>query len=264
MHIKPFFFGDSEEQLFGIQTLPDDSKAGSWGVLICYPLGQEYLRSYQAMQRLSIELAKNGVYVMRFDYYGTGDSAGDSGFANPNRCLKDIAIAITEFRDTCRIDNLALIGLRMGATLASHVQSIDNTDRLILLDPVISGSEYLVSLETMHEHLVLDHDRYQAPRLEFKGSSAHEILGFRRAENSAESFAQFDLNELNITGHQEIALLVSGKNKTAKDLTRRWQESGVNVHYQLVESDGNWNSGDLIEEPLVYWPLIRRSVEFFL
>ena len=64
-------------------------------------------------------LAASGWDTLRFDYYGTGDSAGDLIEANLGGWEKDIEWAIEEARATSGANRVALIGLRLGANLAA-------------------------------------------------------------------------------------------------------------------------------------------------
>ena len=46
-------------------------------MVLCYPGGQEYIRSRRAFRQLAIRLSSAGFPVLRFDYHGCGDSSGD-------------------------------------------------------------------------------------------------------------------------------------------------------------------------------------------
>ena len=45
-------------------------------MVVCPPLGPEYFNSYRSLRHLADRLAENGVSALRFDYDGTGNSAG--------------------------------------------------------------------------------------------------------------------------------------------------------------------------------------------
>ncbi len=81
---------------------------------------------------------------MRFDYDGTGDSAGDDGDpARVDQWLSSIGHAVTLARQS-GARSVALVGMRMGALLAAaasrHLSAIDG---LVLWDPCWSGSGFV-------------------------------------------------------------------------------------------------------------------------
>src|ERR1700692_718420 len=49
---------------------------GDRGVVLCNSFGHEYVWTHKGMRRLADELSARGIWVLRFDYRGTGDSAG--------------------------------------------------------------------------------------------------------------------------------------------------------------------------------------------
>ena len=75
--MKPIFFGDSKRKLYGVYAPPTGASRRSHAVLLCYPGLQEYGTSHWSFRRLSAMLAREGHHVLRFDYFGTGDSAGN-------------------------------------------------------------------------------------------------------------------------------------------------------------------------------------------
>ena len=74
---KPRCFGPSARRLFGIYHPPAEGSAGRPAVVLCNPFGQEAIRAQRMMRVLGERLARNGHAVLRFDYFGTGDSLGD-------------------------------------------------------------------------------------------------------------------------------------------------------------------------------------------
>jgi pimeloyl-ACP methyl ester carboxylesterase len=100
------------------------------------------------MRRLATLLAAAGCHVLRFDYFGTGDSMGQSREVSLRGCEEDIETAIEELQDTSGATRVTLVGLRLGATLATHVAARKNkaVAALALWDPVVSGPEYLEEL----------------------------------------------------------------------------------------------------------------------
>src|SRR3984957_6689181 len=78
----PLWFGPDKRPLFGWVHAPTDGMARGAAVL-CPPLFLEQDIAYYSFRRLAEELAARGVLAVRFDYDGTGDSAG--GAEDPGR-----------------------------------------------------------------------------------------------------------------------------------------------------------------------------------
>jgi len=147
--MTPFYFGDRAHRLFGVYTPPRGVKGPKGrAVLLCNPWGQEYLRAHRSMRQLGQLLSDAGLHVMRFDYFGTGDSAGDLPEATLALWMEDIATAVEELVDLSGASRVTLIGLRLGATLAAAVthEPLDPVDALVMWDPIVSGSSYVTDL----------------------------------------------------------------------------------------------------------------------
>jgi len=143
MTANPVWFGPSERPLFGWLHVPTDGRART-GVVVCPPFGQEYLKAHYALRRLARQLEDRGFLVLRFDYDGTGDSAGSG--ADPGRVeawLSSVRAAIEYVRKE-GVHETALVGMRIGATLAAVAAERDGEiDELVLWDPCSSGRSFL-------------------------------------------------------------------------------------------------------------------------
>jgi alpha-beta hydrolase superfamily lysophospholipase len=118
--------------------------ARSVGVVMCRPMGYEALCSYRTYTQLAQMLAEAGFDVLRFDYHGTGDSAGGDG--DPGRVqawLDSIACATQELQRMSHVRGIALFGLRLGATLAVEAAvRRGGVDSLVLWAPCASGRAF--------------------------------------------------------------------------------------------------------------------------
>jgi alpha-beta hydrolase superfamily lysophospholipase len=112
-------------------------------VLICPPFGYEALATARAWRDLAERLAANGTAALRLDLPGTGDSAGwptDPGQVAAWRGAIDAAWAWLAARHAGCV---TLLGQRFGALLAlDAVARGIAADRLVLLDPPVSGAAY--------------------------------------------------------------------------------------------------------------------------
>ena len=113
----PMYFGTAGT-LFGIYHPPQASPARSHAIVLCYPLGHEYLRVHRSFRNLAVALSRLGFPVLRFDYAGTGDSAGDGSDTSLETAQRDLDDAIEEVRRRSGLARIAIAGLRLGATIA--------------------------------------------------------------------------------------------------------------------------------------------------
>ena len=73
---EAIYFGRGR-RLFGWLHSPSpNSSRLDCAVLICAPLGYEELCAHRALRHWAIALANGGVATLRFDYDGSGNSAG--------------------------------------------------------------------------------------------------------------------------------------------------------------------------------------------
>jgi len=125
--------------LFGLYS-PAFGTRQRRGAVICPPLMDEYLWSHRSCRLLAQRLAHNGIDVLRFDYFGMGDSAGESSEASTVGAAEDTLVAIDELRDIAQVRRITLIGLRLGAAVAARAAARSKSvDRLVLWDPVSDG-----------------------------------------------------------------------------------------------------------------------------
>jgi pimeloyl-ACP methyl ester carboxylesterase len=147
--MTPLYFGAGRQRLFGIyEPAVLTGRRSKRGAVLCSPWGPEYVHAHRVMRQLAIRLAGAGIDTLRFDFFGTGDSAGEMVDADLGTWEADIELAMDELRDIVASPRLTLIGLRLGATLAARVAARHpgDVDALVLWDPILSGPGYLASL----------------------------------------------------------------------------------------------------------------------
>jgi len=153
MH-EAFFFGPGSRRLFGSYH-PPASGQGRILTVICPPLLSELGRTHSALRKLAISLAEAGHHVLRFDYFGTGDSFGMLEDATVSDWLEDIASALQEGRDISGCNKARVVGVRAGALLAcKSVGAETDVERLVLWDPPAQGIEFVKDLRRMQEAMV--------------------------------------------------------------------------------------------------------------
>src|SRR4051812_39858777 len=118
----PHYFGPVDARLFGCYHAPSSATPPGapvpTGVLLSNPIGHEYMACYRTMRQTAVRLAQSGTPVLRFDYYGAGDSAGASGAGRPAQWVADIGSATEELQHCQHAADVVLAGWRLGATLS--------------------------------------------------------------------------------------------------------------------------------------------------
>jgi pimeloyl-ACP methyl ester carboxylesterase len=132
----PYYFGSSDRRLFGCYHDPPAGGA-ALGIVLCNPLGREYFPAHKTVRFLASKLAERGIHVLRFDYYGTGDSDGSDVDACMDSLMRDVGIALEELQEVSGAVRVGLVGIRGGAEVAVRVSKLNEAiARLVLWDPV--------------------------------------------------------------------------------------------------------------------------------
>lgn len=234
----PIYFGPSERPLFGVYHPPEGGQASSHGVLLCYPLGAEYQHSHRLFRHLSMLLSKAGLPVLRFDYVGTGDSAGETGEGTLDEWRDNIKTAASELRDLAAVAQVSAVGLRLGAALAASVDGPDGDfDGLVLWDPVVSGRAYLSSVRAMHGDALRNEHPEGAWMTE--GDRAGEVLGMPMSDRMRVEFEQVDLLALPKYSARMVTVVVSEERGSYTDLCG-WLERLGQAYAYFHVPDGDW------------------------
>jgi uncharacterized protein len=146
----PFFFGSKKRPLFG-SFEPAKHRGGASAALLCGSWGTEYTNAHRAMRVLSKRLCTAGFDTLRFDYFGAGDSGGETIDAELGGWKKDIGTALRELTEMSGTSRIAIIGMRLGATLVAEAapQLPTKADSIVLWDPILCGTDYLKSLQSL-------------------------------------------------------------------------------------------------------------------
>jgi len=151
----------------GVLHLPDGQPRG--GFVMCPPFGEEAKCAYRTMYELACLAAERGWAVLRFDYFGTGNSTGGFEDFAPSRALEDVRSAIARLRQDCP-GPIGALGLGLGAALAldAAAQAPSPTapaapQFLILWQPLINGEEfYKLNIKRQLVRQMLTHGKARA------------------------------------------------------------------------------------------------------
>lgn len=239
--MKALFFGESSRQLYGVYHAPRAGSARDAGVVLCYPGAQEYNMAHWAFRKLAGMLAREGFHVLRFDYRGTGDSAGATGEGNSALWVEDLRLAVTELRDMAGIRPISVLGMRLGASLAVRACSEGLSVRdLVLWEPAVSGREYLADLEAMdrRRNLLLLH-----PRAE--GTSSEELSGFPLSPALRAEIESIDLRKTERVAAKRVLIFGTSERSAYQELREALaRSSSADVQVHIVTDDASSESAE--------------------
>lgn len=146
--MTPMRFSHGARELFGLHLEPRAATARGHAVLLCNPFGQEAIRAHRFYRVLGDRLAAAGFDVLRFDYYGSGDSGGEDADFDLDGSIADTVAAGRLLLQRSGAERLSCIGLRLGGNIALAATAGWATPaaHVAMLEPVPDGFAYLDEL----------------------------------------------------------------------------------------------------------------------
>jgi pimeloyl-ACP methyl ester carboxylesterase len=251
--MRPFFFGSSEKPLFGIYHPPAPGSERRGNAVICYPFGREYIRAHRAMRELAQGLAQSGFHTLRFDYYGSGDSAGNSEEADIDQWLGNIVLAVDEATALGGSDETTLVGLRLGAALAATVGSrMERLSKLVLWDPVVRGRDYIRELVQTQQIWMQAHPILHG---EEAGANGH-VLGFPLTKSLRDAVARIDLLQIPACPARNTLIVSSTGSADARQLCRAFERL-TPTDYREIPAAEVWLRQENVNQAVVPLQTIR-------
>ena len=135
-----FYLQSGGKSLF-VWLHESDDVTLSHGVLICPPIGHEQVHSHRSLRHLADALAAKGFSVLRLDYQGVGDSEGDPEDAGLYSAWQEnVRDAAEWLRRENHCESISIVGLRVGALLATLHAAEHEVDHLVLWSPIVSAT----------------------------------------------------------------------------------------------------------------------------
>ena len=148
---QAFYFGADTAPLFGWLHMPRAKPIGRMGMVLCPPLGVDFVSTYPVLRHLANRLAFHGIPVLRFDYSGMGNSSGSNVDADRVASwLNDIREARSTLARISGCTEVGLFGVRIGGLLAAAVAHDTALPCLALWGPVTRGRAYMREMRAMH------------------------------------------------------------------------------------------------------------------
>lgn len=260
--MEPFYFGKTGKMHFGVYHPPGRDSERNVGVVLCYPVGQEYIRSHRAFLRLGILLASAGFNVLRFDYYGCGDSEGDFDKADFRQWMEGIDTAIDELQSGCDAKKMYLVGLRMGATMSAIAGSRrDDIDGVVLWEPIVNGRAHITELN--NEHRVWLQGSFARPIQRSIAEPKYEVLGYPLSASLVGDIEKIDLLAIDGNPAGEILVIESKGIFSRSEFVDTLRGNGASVRYKDFPGTDVWTKKeDEMNKSMVPVDILQCIVEW--
>ena len=196
---------------------------GGRGAVIVGAHGYEDLCSRVTLAALADRLAAAGLPTLRIDPRDTGDSADlPAGADRVAAWTADVVSAVRRLRVETGVTETAIVGLRLGALIASEAAlELGDVDRLVLLAPPANGRTLVRELSILAR--LVD----GSPALSADGGV--EIAGFRLAPETLERLAAVDLARLPRSPAAAITLVGDERSPAFRRLSEAMGSAGARV-----------------------------------
>ena len=230
--MEAFWIDSGDARVFGMLHEPPAGRAADSAVVLCPPLGYQGVCSYRPLRALALELAASGRPTLRFDWPASGESTGSERVpALVARWVAAVAAAADETRRRTGARQVALVGVKIGATLAAVAAAEGaNVSELVLWAPTRSGKAYMRETRAFQRLAARTYPRSaSAPPALPEG--AEEASGFLISAETVRDLIAVDLTELRWAESRVQRVLVAGTETVAPDeaLLGALSSSGIQV-----------------------------------
>jgi pimeloyl-ACP methyl ester carboxylesterase len=262
--MKQTYFGPPQLPLFGILHSPAKAEPGAVGVVIAPPFANEYFRSYRSLKILGDRLAKLGLFVLRFDFCGTGDSGGDDEDINLLRWREDLLASIEVLRQETGVERVHLVGRRLGAALCLEAAAtIPEIERVVLWDPVLNGHDYVAEILKDQHEFVNSYRRTRRSMQEFESDLySFEALGQCFPRVFVNQLEELDLESGLALNDVHACFVDSSGDSHREPSSKLLEQAGAKVDYYHVKDALAKDYDNLIRVYLPN-PILRTITEWF-
>ena len=235
-------------------------------LLVCAPFGQEAIRSQRMMRVLAERLSRQGWTVLRFDYFGAGDSPGDDADADLEGWTRDAIAAHAWLTLQQPATSISWLGLRLGGSVALRASRACATDapaRLVLWEPVLDGPAWLRAQVDSHQRAL--EASYSLPGMPARlmrplraAWPPAELMGFELPATMARQIEALDPGALG-SGCRSTVVLT--REAPPADWLAACATTAGNVRHVPLSVDFDWSAEEALNTALVPAPALNALIE---
>lgn len=190
---QPLWLGEPGQQLYAALHRPGNAEA-TRGVLLVPPLLHEQPRSRRFITEVASAFAANGTAAMRFDFFGSGDSAGRCDELRLSMMHDDLRRASAALRSHTGVSRVAVIAWRASALVVwDWMRSGGEASELILWEPMLDGREWLDDLVRADAAERCSPERYTGHRPLIADASDGQLMGYAVAPELRDAMAEVSI-----------------------------------------------------------------------
>lgn len=255
--MTPFYFGPAGRKLFAIYHAPPAGHEVKSALLVCGPFGHEAIRIHRLFRVLAERLARQGIAVLRFDYYGTGESGGEDSDGEMKGWRLDLLRAHEELGRRSGAPHIGWLAARISAALAlqsaSHAQGLQ---RLVLWDPVLDGAAYIDELRSAHAAAIELGFYAGGPmasrrRTDAEQAELSEALGHALSPDLLAQLRALRPEGLRVPAELPAAAFAAEKDTCTRDWCEREKARGSRLDYEVLEHPIVWTADPLPNHAIV-------------
>jgi pimeloyl-ACP methyl ester carboxylesterase len=237
---EPFYFKSGDGHLFAWLHRPKTPGKSDIGFVICSPYGYESICAHRSVREFADAITAVGIPALRFDYRSTGDSSEiDESADHVTLWSQDVIAAIREMRSRTGVERICLLGIRLGALLASLAAvECGAVESLILIGPVISGRRFVRELRTTQLAGLAMSATASGPDINASEVSTKpktlEAGGFLFSEATLQSLGRVDLLTAAVPAVRSMLVIDDDKLPSAKRWVESLSNSGIEVDYRAM------------------------------
>lgn len=242
-----FHFGRPQRTLLGVRHAP--AARAHAALLVCAPLLQEGIRCQRALWTLAETLAAADIETLRFDWFGSGDSAGSGTDIDLPGLVDDIAMAESLLRTSAGA-RPRLLGLRSAALpLLAYASACREPLDVLLWAPALDGRAMVDTWREQHRRQLRTAGRFLSADVV---AGDDELLGLVVDSSLLESLEALQGSGLPLAPGSRIVLAQWPASPVEQAFVDAQEAAGVMIEYLNLEGadEPAWDDPDGFETQL--------------
>lgn len=264
---RNFFIGPETRRLYCVEQIPISPLKKSHGIVLCKPIWGERIRTHRIFTNLGRYLARLGYSVISCDYFGDGNSGGDSMDLNYFGMTDDILFLHRYMSRNYNVQKFSFVGLLIGANVAiSSSAKIDDLDKMVLFEPLLNPVEHLkkalranlTSQMVIHKKIIKNRESLIE---DLKKGVPVNIDGFMIGKNLWESFE--DVSPYRAESDFEGPVFIYGMSSNGKRKTdfSVLAAEFENCQWGTIEQEFEWTDWKhYIPSPRTFFDTVTRAI----